>query len=51
MHSDDEPRYLAIGLSSRRMLQVVFTEPEEGVIRVISARKASAEERTLYEEK
>ena len=51
MHSDDEPRYLAIGLSSRRLLQVVFTEPEEGVIHIISARKASAKERKLYEEK
>jgi hypothetical protein len=48
-HSEVEPRYLAIGFSSKgRMLTVSFTRPVAGVYRIISARKASKRERERY---
>jgi hypothetical protein len=48
-HSDDEHRELIIGHSERgRLLIVAFSEQEE-TIRIISARKADASERTDYE--
>jgi uncharacterized DUF497 family protein len=50
VHSKDEPRYIRIGLSSRRLLQVVFTEAEGDLTWIISSRKATAKERKLYEE-
>lgn len=49
-HSDDESRYNLIGLSSRRLLFVVYTEPEEGLIHLISARKAEMKHRKIYEQ-
>ena len=48
-HSEDEYREIIIGYSDRnRLLIVSFTEQDD-VIRIISARKADAEERTDYE--
>ena len=48
-HSEDEYRELIIGYSHRnRLLIVSFTEQDD-VIRIISARKADAKERTDYE--
>ena len=48
-HSEVEPRYLAIGFSTKdRMLTVAFTRPAIGVYRIISARKASKREREQY---
>ena len=48
-HSAEEHRELIIGYSTRgRLLIVSFSEQEE-TIRVISARKADASERTDYE--
>src|SRR4051812_2847536 len=50
-HSDDEPRQWLLGMSPRnRILLIVFTERQEGTIRLISARKATFEERELYED-
>ncbi|MGZ8215781.1 BrnT family toxin [Methylomagnum sp.] len=50
-HSVDEYRELIIGHTHRRALLVVcFTERENGVIRVISARPATNRERQDYEE-
>lgn len=51
-HSDEEDRYIRVGLSTRnRLLLVVFCERDSGhMIRIISARKATPEERTQYEE-
>jgi uncharacterized DUF497 family protein len=49
-HSVYEHRYNLIGLSSRRLLFVVYTEPEEGLIHLISARKASKRHQGIYEE-
>ena len=48
-HSDDEPRWIILGLSLlARVLLVVHTERKER-IRIISARKATPAERFQYE--
>lgn len=47
-HSEKEVRYNLIGLSSCRLLFVVYTQPEEDVIRLISARKAEKKHRRIY---
>ncbi len=49
-HSDDEPRYIRVGLSSRRLLVVIFTERNDG-IRLISAWPADKQAERLYEDK
>ena len=49
-HSEDEERWVTIGLSNRqRVLVVVHTEEEE-TIRIITARTADRLERRKYEE-
>jgi len=48
-HSDAEARFNLIGLSSRRLLFVVYTEPEEDTIRIISARRAEGKQQRIYE--
>lgn len=49
-HSDNEQRFFIIGLSSRRLLYVVFAAREaDNVIRIISARKAVKREKVDYE--
>jgi hypothetical protein len=52
-HSVDECHYIRIGLSSRlRILLVVFCERLDGdVIRIISARRATAKEVQCYEKR
>ena len=46
-----EERWIGIGLlESARVVVIVFTEPEEDIIRVISFRKATTEERKKYEQ-
>lgn len=47
-HSEYETRWNLIGLSGRRLLFVVYTEPEENVIRIISARKAEKKHERIY---
>jgi len=49
LHSTTESRFFVIGLSSRRVLFVVFAEEIHDDIRIISARKATKAERELYE--
>ena len=50
LHSDDEERYVILGESDRRrLLVVVFTEREDR-IRIISANRATRQERKNYEE-
>jgi uncharacterized DUF497 family protein len=47
---NDEVRYAVIGLDARwNLLYVVHIECEENVIRIISARKATRQERAEYE--
>jgi len=47
--SEDEARYLVIGLDSLGRLVVVTYTYRESVIRLISARKASKTEQRAYE--
>ncbi len=50
-HSVGEERYVLLGYSTReRLLVVVHAELVEGVIRLISARRATRHERRQYEE-
>ncbi len=48
-HSLEETRFNLIGLSSRRLLFVVYTQPEDDVIRIVSARKAEKKQQGIYE--
>jgi len=49
-HSDEEDRYISIGISVQgRLLLVIHTERGER-IRLISCRKATNAERKAYEE-
>ncbi|MCK5133128.1 MAG: BrnT family toxin [Candidatus Sabulitectum sp.] len=49
LHSDEEDRFVLLGISvSNRLLLVVHTERIDK-IRIISARKATNNERTYYE--
>jgi uncharacterized DUF497 family protein len=48
-HSDDEMRFSIIGLSSRRLLYVIYAERVLDVVRIISARKADRAEQQIYE--
>jgi uncharacterized DUF497 family protein len=47
-HSEFEDRFIAIGPIGSRLIVVVFTEPEEGLVRIIGARLATKRERALY---
>jgi hypothetical protein len=49
-HSEDEDRFILLGLSSALRVLVVCHcyRSEAGVIRIISARKATARERKFY---
>jgi uncharacterized protein len=48
-HSVEEARFVIIGLSSRRLLYVVYAERTADLVRIISARKASRSEQEIYE--
>lgn len=45
-----EERWIGIGLLEGRVVVVVFTEPNEQTIRIISLRKALPDERKRYEQ-
>jgi hypothetical protein len=45
-----EDRWIGIGLMENRIVIIVFTEPEEETIRVISFRKATTDESKRYEQ-
>jgi uncharacterized DUF497 family protein len=47
-HSDLEDRFIAVGPIDRGLILVVYSEPEEGVIRIIGARLANKREQALY---
>jgi uncharacterized DUF497 family protein len=49
-HSENEPRFVLIGLSSRSRLLVVAHADLGRAIRIISARTATRRERWSYEE-
>ena len=52
-HSKDEDRFILLGLSaSLRVLLVVHSyRDDDATIRIISARKANARERSMYEKR
>jgi uncharacterized protein len=45
-----EDRWIGIGMLKGRVVVVVFTEPDEDTIRIISIMKAVTEERIRYEQ-
>lgn len=47
-HSDEEERFIAIGPIRRELVLVVWTEREEDVMRIISARWATKREQDAY---
>jgi len=47
-HSIAEDRFIAIGPIRRGMVLVVWTERDEDVLRIISARRATRNENELY---
>ena len=47
-HSYEEDRFIAIGLVRRGLIVVVYTERQEDVIRIISARLATTSESGLF---
>ena len=50
-HSEADLRYFTIGTSTQnRLLYIVHNEEEGSVIRLISARRATTQERSLYEQ-
>lgn len=50
-HSIVEARFFVIGLSSRRLLFVLYTEGKHDAVRIISARKSSKSEQIDYEKR
>jgi uncharacterized DUF497 family protein len=49
-HSQDEERYITIGLSKQNSLLMVAHSERKGKIRLISARKATKNEEKFYQE-
>jgi uncharacterized protein len=49
-HSEDEERFIAFAMSPRGQLLVIAHTYRGDAIRLISARKATAQERRIYEE-
>ena len=49
-HSDDEERYITIGLSKQARLLVVAHTDRTGQVRIISVRKATRKEELFYAE-
>lgn len=48
-HSDDEERFIIIGISNARRLLIVAHTDCRNVTRLISAREVTSRERKLYE--
>ena len=49
-HSVDEDRFIAVGPIGRGAIVVVFTERDDDVFRIVSARMETRNERRRYEE-
>jgi uncharacterized protein len=50
-HSNQEERYLMIGLSNKRRVLVISHVERDEVIRIISARQATKREQLFYEQR
>jgi uncharacterized DUF497 family protein len=48
-HSVEEDRFIAVGPIRHGVIVVVYTERQEDVIRILSARMATAKERDRFE--
>jgi uncharacterized DUF497 family protein len=48
-HSIEEDRFIAVGPIRLGVIVVVYTEREENVIRILSARKATRKEQDLFD--
>jgi uncharacterized DUF497 family protein len=48
-HSTQEAHFFIIGLSTRRLLYVIYAERHGDLVRIISARKADRGEQEIYE--
>jgi uncharacterized DUF497 family protein len=48
-HSGGEARFVIIGMSSRRLLYVIYAERVADLVRIISARKAGHIQEEIYE--
>jgi hypothetical protein len=48
-HSDEEDRFVAVGPIRRGIIVVAYTERDEDVLRILSARMATKRERQRYE--
>ena len=48
-HSDDEDRFITIGVSAQGRLLIVAHTDREDSIRITSARSVTSKERKLYE--
>jgi len=46
--NNEEDRYVVIGIAVDRLLFISFTEPDSETTRIISVRKANAQERRRY---
>jgi uncharacterized protein len=49
-HSLKEARFFIIGLSTRRLLYVIYAERKDDLVRILSARKANTRESEFYEQ-
>ena len=49
-HSEDEDRYIIVGLSQQSRLLIVSYAERKGKLRLISAREATPTEKNAYEE-
>jgi len=50
-HSEQEDRYLIIGVSNKNRVLVISHTERENTIRIISARQATKREQTFYEQR
>ena len=49
-HSNEEDRFIAVGPIKRGVIVVAYTERDDEVLRILSARLATKKERQRYEE-
>ena len=49
-HSDEEDRFIAIGKIKRGVIVVAYTERDDDVVRIMSARMATSRERQRLEQ-
>jgi len=48
-HSEDEDRFIAVGFVERGVIVVSYTQRDDHVVRILSARRATGPERKRFE--